>query len=166
MDIVQLVLASAVVFMALAIMFLLLQRSDLRRDLDRSREETERWRAEAVRRGWKNPFEECLDALNDSVAQLQTSAQAMSRAAEIQKQNSAKLGEIDRAVRATNEGLRRQNAALETAAGHLDRSSRLLSRPAEAPPVRTPDASVQAVLNRVEADLAAGRVERDPKKLN
>ncbi len=163
-----LAMSAVIAVLVLTVWYLLLERSDLRRDLSWSREEAERWKSEAVKRGWKNPFDESLDALREGVSKLQAAAAAMKRATETQQRNAVKLKEINGAMRATNAGLERQNAALSQAAGRFSRAAAAI-RPREAAPAsRPPEGSplVRAALDRIEADLAAGRIENDPKKLN
>lgn len=159
-----LIMCAILAGLAVAVVALIFQRSDLRRDLQWSREDAERWREEAVKRGWKNPFDECLDALNDGVAKLQAAAAVMRRASDIQRRNTAKLQEVNSAMQKTNAGLCRQKAALEKAAGQLGRSAAAARRSPDTRPEQDP--AVQAVLDRLQDDLAAGRHPIDPKKLN
>ena len=87
---------------------------DLRWRLTSAESDARRWKDEAVKRGWKNPFQEVIDSLKESTDKLEAAAARMKQTAGIQRQNAEKL-------KAINANLQKANEALKVQSGHLDR---------------------------------------------
>jgi len=176
MDMTTLLLATAIALLLVIIWGLLIQRSDLRHELAWLRKDAKHWKDEAVKRGWKNAFEECadgLDQINRCVGALSACGEQMRRANRLQVESTEKLERIDQQARQTAENLARMSRALAaaTAAGRAAGPKLLPAHQPERPARPATgrdilDRLTQEALRRAEADAAAGRRETDPRKLN
>lgn len=148
-----------------ALLYLYDRYADVSWRLDMAEKDAVRWKEEAVKRGWKNPFEEIVDSLKASTEKLEAVAAQMRATTEVQRQNAEKWAEINSKLRAVNDVLAASNGLLVKAAGHFTASTAQL-RPAPRAPAVARDPMVSEAVRKLEADLLAGRVETDPLKRN
>lgn len=154
-----------VVFILLvAVLLLRDSNADLRSRFGMASKDAERWKKEANKRGWKNPFEEITDSLSASAEKLKAVAAAMRHTTEIRRRTTEQ-------IKAVNTNLEKANAAMVAANERLEKARasfvpdlpvperKLLPEPIE-------DRMVREVIRRHEADVAAGRMEIDPTKKN
>lgn len=180
MGTITLILTAVIGLLLLAVWGLVLQRSDLRQELDWTRQEAKRWRGEAEKLGWKNPFDACLDDLNDGLARLGQAAETMRRASDQQKRNTEKLRSLAQTAKDLTDKHRRINDSLSKAGDRLSGAAAVLppakpdrAAPPEAAavlPPADPDVlrlrRIDEALRNFQADVAAGRVKLDKDKLN
>jgi hypothetical protein len=155
-------------FFALTCLYLYSDREDLRWRLKMSEGDARRWREEAIKRGWKNPFEEVAASLEASNAVLKAVADSMRQTAELQKKNTEAVQRINEALKRANGNMRSQLEHLERARRYMEAASRGL-RPAasQARSDDTPqDRMLRQAMHRVETDVITGQAEKDPRKLN
>lgn len=176
-----LTLLCVIIFMGTALL-------DKRKELADQKRETERWKGEAKRFGWQSGF----DQLQGVAGTLETSAEKLRQAAgDIMDQTrrlseagtaglKTAVGELRQADAMIKESGRRLSVAanrMAAAVGNLPpappspekakppRISRgVLHKAVRPEPVNDPE--IAEVVRRIEADAAAGRIERDPSKLN
>jgi hypothetical protein len=164
----MIVLVGACALFAAAALYLHVDREDLRWKLGVAERDAKRWKEEAVKRGWKNPFEEVAASLEAaSNAVLKAVADTMRQTAERQKKNAEALGSINQALKKANGDLASQLAHLERARQHMENASRAL-RPAPKPAADADprDRMVREAVRKMETDVITGQLERDPRKLN
>jgi len=161
---VQYFLIAAAILLFLAVWGLLIQRSDLRLELKWATDESKRWKEEAVRRGWKGPFEECVDALNDCAGKARQACQALEKAAAGQNEVNAKLKRLAEASRqAAGRYARGAEALAGSSAANDDRTKTASAGPS---PDEVRARLLRETVRKAEADAAAGRRVTDRLKLN
>jgi hypothetical protein len=156
--------------LCVAVVVLWDRNADLRWRLDMSKHDAERWKGEAVKRGYKNPFEEVIDSLRKTSETLKAVAGPMKRITEIQKASSERLREINAKLSQANASMAAANADLTKAGGHFSRAARPLLPP---PPARLSlsaanpkDRAANEAVRKLERDVLADFGEPDPRKRN
>jgi hypothetical protein len=174
MDTVIIALAAVIGLLLLSVWGLVIQRSDLRQELDWTRQEMKRWRGEAEKLGWKNPFDACLDDLNRSMAGIKEAAVRLRQAQDLQSRNTEKLHQIAQTskdltakYRTINDSLRQARAKLDSATAALPPKA---TGAANGTPVDVDEAArlrrIDEALRRFHEDVTSGRVKIDTHKLN
>jgi len=172
MNIVITILAAVIGLLLLSIWGLVIQRSDLRHELDWTRQEMKRWRGEAEKLGWKNPFDACLDDLNRGLTGLRQAAESLRQAQSLQSRNTEQLRHIAQTAKDLTAGYRKINDSLSLAKDKLNGAAAALppAKTGGALPPAEPEVlrlrRIDEALRRFHDDVAAGRVKIDPHKLN
>ncbi|MFA6603725.1 MAG: hypothetical protein WCT10_02690 [Patescibacteria group bacterium] len=126
-------------------------RLELRDQLKSAQERSEHWEKEAKALGWKNPFEQVAESLNNTVDQLRKTAEVMEKARLAQAESTAKLKKLAEACKQVTDQMRARRESL--AAAKRQHDGRAEARPADSKTAPRTTAGVRVVPSIIPSKL-------------